>query len=265
MINLHKEIEGKILFATISKSATDKYYISITCEVEYTPLEKTNLQVGIDTGIKNLAILSDGEVYENIKLLKTNLRKLKYEQRQLSKKKKGSGCRLKQKSKFARVHEKVTNIRKDYLHKVSTEIIKNHDVICIEDLAVKNMMKNHKLAQAFFDVSLGAFYTMLEYKAIWNEKTIVKIDRFFPSSKMCSNCGWIKQDLELKHRKWTCESCGEHHDRDFNASTNILIQGLYILSGSGTESYIKQKRVEALLLDESAKPEIHPIASGVGR
>ena len=173
-VNLHREIEGKILFATISKSTTGNYYVSITCEVEYFPFEKTNSQVGIDTGIKDLAILSDGKVYENVKTLKSNLKKLKYEQRQLSKKTKGSNSRLKQKSKLARVHEKVTNIRKDYLHKVSTEIIKNHDVICIEDLAVKNMMKNHKLAQAFSDVSLGAFYTMLEYKANWNDKAVVK-------------------------------------------------------------------------------------------
>ena len=136
-INIHREIKGKVLFATISKSTTGKYYVSITCEVEYTPFEKTNTKVGIDAGIKDLAILSDGKVYENIKTLKTNLKKLKYNQRQLSKKIKGSSSRLKQKSKLATVHEKVTNIRKDYLHKVSTEIIKNHDVICIEDLAVK--------------------------------------------------------------------------------------------------------------------------------
>jgi len=238
-INIHREIEGKLLFATISKSTTGNYYVSITCEVEYTPFEKTNSKIGIDTGIKDLAILSDGKVYENIKTLKTNLKKLKYEQRQLSKKTKGSNSRLKQKSKLARVHEKVTNIRKDYLHKVSTEIIKNHDVICIEDLAVKNMMKNHKLAQAFSDVSLGAFYTMLEYKANWNDKVVVKIDRFFPSSKTCSNCNYINQDLTLKDRKWTCPSCNTIHDRDFNASINIKKQGLKILSGSGTDSDIK--------------------------
>ena len=262
-INIHREIKGKVLFATISKSTTGKYYVSITCEVEYTPFEKTNTKVGIDTGIKDLAILSDGKVYGNIKTLKTNLKKLKYNQRQLSKKIKGSSSRLKQKSKLAIIHEKVTNIRKDYLHKVSTEIIKNHDVICIEDLAVKNMMKNHKLAQAFSDVSLGTFYTMLEYKANWNDKTIVKIDRFFPSSKTCSICGWIKQDLELKDRNWTCPSCNTSHDRDFNASQNILKQGLNILScGSGIESQDKQKRVEALPLGKSMKLEApYPLGS----
>ena len=191
-VNLHREIEGKIFFATISKSTTGNYYVSITCEVEYFPFEKTNSQVGIDTGIKDLAILSDGKVYENVKTLKSNLKKLKYEQRQLSKKTKGSNSRLKQKSKLARVHEKVTNIRKDYLHKVSTEIIKNHDVICIEDLAVKNMMKNHKLAQAFSDVSLGAFYTMLEYKANLIGSKVIFIDPKY-TSQTCPKCGHVEK------------------------------------------------------------------------
>ena len=263
-INIHREIEGKILFATISKSTTGKYYVGITCEVEHVPFEKTNSKVGIDTGIKDLVILSDSKVYENIKTLKTNLKKLKYNQRQLSKKVKGSNSRLKQKSKLATIHEKVTNIRKDYLHKVSTEIIKNHDVICIEDLAVKNMMKNHKLAQAFSDVSLGTFYTMLEYKANWNDKTIVRIDRFFPSSKTCNVCNYINQDLTLKDREWTCKSCNTVHDRDFNASINIKKQGLKILSGSGIESDIKQKRSKALPLGESMTSEAHSIGFAVG-
>jgi putative transposase len=256
-INLHQEIKGEICFATISKSTTGKYFVSLTCEVQHQPYEKTNSKVGIDTGIKDLAILSDGTTYENIKTLKKNLKNLKYEQRQLSNKVKGSSSRNKQKQKLAVVHEKITNIRKDYLHKVSTEIVKNHDIISVEDLAVKNMMKNHKLAQAFSDVSLGTFYSMLEYKCEWNDKQFVKIDRFFPSSKMCSDCGWINQDLTLNIREWECSSCGEKHDRDFNASKNILKQGLKILSGSGIESDIKQKQVEALSLDKSMKPETH--------
>ena len=257
-INLHQEINGEILFATISKSKTDKYYVSITCEVQYQPFDKTGSEIGIDTGIKDLAILSDGTTYENIKTLKKNLKKVKYNQRRLSKKVKGSSSRTKQKQKLAIVHEKITNVRKDYLHKVSTEIVKNHDIISVEDLAVKNIMKNHKLAQAMSDVSLGSFYSMLEYKCEWNDKQFVKIDRYFPSSKMCSNCGWINQDLTLNIREWICSSCGEKNDRDFNASKNILKQGLkIILSGSGIESDIKQKQVEALPLGESMKPETH--------
>lgn len=255
-INLHREIEGKILFATISKSARENYYVSITCELEYKPFEKTNSKVGIDTGIKDLAILSDGVVYKNMKVLKTNLKKLKYTQRQLSKKEKASNNRLREKHKLAKLHEKITNIRLDYLHKVSTEIIKNHDIICIEDLAVKNLIKNHNLAQGFSDVALGTFYTMLEYKANWNDKAIVKIDRFFPSSKTCNVCNYINQDLTLKDREWTCPSCNTIHDRDYNASLNILKQGLNILSsGCGIQSEGKQKRGEALPLGKSMKLE----------
>ncbi len=260
----HRPLEGKILFATVSKTTTDKYYVSITCEQAYIPYPKTGKAVGIDTGIKELVILSDGSRHENIKSLKTSLKKLKYEQRQLSKKQKGSHSRLQQKRKLVSVHEKITHIRKDYLHKVSTEIIKNHDILVVEDLAVKNMLKNHRLAQAMSDVSLGTFYTMLEYKAKWNEKDYVKIDRFFPSSKTCSNCGWINQELKLSDRKWMCSDCGEIHDRDLNASKNILNQGLKILSGYGTQSDIKQKREEALSLDKSANPEALPISFAVG-
>lgn len=257
-IKLHRELEGEILFATITKSPTGKYYVSITCEVNYKPLDKTGSSVGIDTGIKDLAILSDGKTYENIKVLKYKLKKLKYEQKQLSKKQKDSNSRQKQKIRLSLVHEKITNIRKDYLHKVSTEIVKNHDIISVEDLAVKNIMKNHKLAQSLSDVSLGMFYTMLEYKSKWNDKSFVKIDRFFPSSKTCSNCGWINQDLNLSIREWTCPSCNEHHDRDLNASKNILKQGINILSGFGIESDIKQKQEEASPLGESVIPEAQP-------
>jgi putative transposase len=257
-INVHREIEGKTLFATITKSTTGKYYVSITCEVNYIPYNKTTTKVGIDTGIKDLAILSDGKTYENIKVLKSKLKKLKYQQRQLSKKQKGSNSRQKQKIKLSLIHEKITNIRKDYLHKISTEIVKNHDIISVEDLSVKNMMKNHKLAQSLSDVSLGIFYTMLEYKSKWNDKSFVKIDRFFPSSKTCSNCGWIYQDLNLSIREWTCSSCNVHHDRDLNASKNILKQGINILSGYGIESDIKQKQVEALPMGESVNPEARP-------
>lgn len=254
-LNLHRQIKGKPLFATISKSTTGKYYVSITCEVEHKPFKKTSKIVGIDTGIKELAILTDGTIYKNIKPLKNKIKKLKYEQRQLSKKQKGSQSRNKQKRKLALIYERITNIRKDYLHKISIEIIKNHDVISVEDLAVKNIMKKHCLAQAMSDVSLDAFYTMLEYKSNWNDRQFIKINRFFPSSKTCSSCGWIKQDLTLNIREWTCESCGEVHDRDINAAKNILKQGLNILSGCGIHSDIKQKQMEASSLDESMKSE----------
>jgi len=262
-IKVHREIKGKILFATISKNTTGKYYVSVTCEENYKPHSKTKKSVGIDVGIKYFAILSDGKVYENIKPLKTKLKKLKYKQRQLSKKIKGSESRNKQKQKLGVIYEKITNIRTDYLHKISTEIVKNHAIIVVEDLNVKSMMKSHKLAQAISDVSWGSFYTMLEYKSKWNDKEYVKIDRWFPSSKTCSSCGWIKQDLELKHREWTCDSCNETHDRDLNASKNILKQGLNIISGCGMQSDKKQKRNKALPLGKSVTSEAHHIGSAV--
>jgi putative transposase len=302
-INLHRQIEGKILFGTISKSTTGKYYASITCEIEYNPYQKTGSKIGIDAGIKNLATLSNGEIYENVNSLKFNLKKLKYEQRQLSKKQKDSSSYLKQKQKLAKLYEKITNIRTNHLHKVTTNIIKNHDIICVEDLHVKDMMKRKdsikddngnylpngqsektELNRYLADAALGTFYQMLKYKAKWNDKLIIKIDRYFPSSKMCNKCSYIKQDLKLSDRSWTCPNCNTHHDRDYNASQNILRQGLNMLSeinlndnnslndslkknlisGSGIESDIKQKQSKALLIGESMTSEAHPIAFGVG-
>jgi putative transposase len=255
-INIDRDFKGKILYGTVSKTPTGKYYVSITCKQEYIPFEKTGSIIGIDTGIKDLATLSDKTIYENKKVLKKRLKKIKYKQRQLSKKVKGSKSRIKQRNKLAIEHEKVVNIRKDYLHKVSTEIIKNHDIICIEDLSIKNMMKNHNLAQAFSDVSLGTFYDMLEYKASFNEKEIIKIGRFFASSKTCSKCNYINEELTLKDREWTCKGCGTLHDRDYNASINIKNEGLKILSGLGCKSDIKQKVMEAFPLGESMKSYI---------
>lgn len=236
---------GSYSSVTVTKTTTGKYYASVTKEQSTEYLPKTNSKVGVDTGIKTLAVLSNGDEYENVRALKTRLKKLKYEQRQMSKKKKGSASRNRQRIKLSRTYEKITNVRKDHLHKVSTEIVKNHDVIAVEDLNVKGMIENHCLAQALSDVSLGEFYRMLEYKSVWYGREYVKIDRFFPSSKTCSDCGWIKQDLTLKDREWTCNSCNVTHDRDLNAAKNILAQGLKILSVSGTDSDVKQKQVEA--------------------
>lgn len=232
-IRIKKEVVGEIRYATISKSSTGKYFISITYKEQYTPYKKTNSTVGIDTGIKNLAILSNGEIYDNIKPIKKYIKKLKYNHRQLSKKVNGSSSRNKQRIKLAKTYEKVTNIRTDYLHKVSTEIIKNHDIICIEDLSVKKMTQNKLLAKSLQDVSLGTFYSFLQYKATKNDKVIVKIDKYFPSSKKCSVCGYIKEDLTLKDREWVCPNCNTKHDRDFNASINIKNEGIKILSGYG--------------------------------
>ena len=245
----------KICFITVSKTKTGKYFASLTCEAMHAPLPKTGTTVGIDTGINHLAILSDGSQYENHKFLRNKLKKVKFNGRQLSKKKKGSNNRNKQRIKLARVHEKVKNLRLHHLHQVTTEIIKNHDVIYVEDLAVKNLMKNKNLSMSFKDVALGTFYQLLEYKAKWNERKFVKISRFFPSSKNCSSCHFKNENLKLSERSWVCQSCGCRHNRDLNAAKNILSEGLKS-SGCDPQSYVKQKQGEALSLDKSMTLEV---------
>jgi len=243
-IKIHRKIKGDIRHVTISKTPSGKYFASLTCEQEYAEFEPTGSKIGVDVGIKDLAILSDGTKFRNHKFLKRSLKKLKYNQRQLSKKVKDSKSRNRQRLKLSRIYEKVSNCRLDMLHKVTTEIVKNHDVICVESLAALNMLKNHVLAQVLSDASIGRFFSMLEYKAEWNNRTLVKIDRWYPSSKNCSCCNTINQNLTLKDRSWTCRSCGTVHDRDINAAKNILTQGLKLWSGPGTGSDPKQKQVE---------------------
>ena len=219
-IVLHREIKGIIKSATISVTATGKYFVSIlidtNTEIPIKVLITESTTIGIDLGIKNFAITSDGEVFENPKNLRKAQSKLKYLQRKYSKNK---GKRTKQ--RLALLHEKVVNKRKDFLHKVSTKLIRENQTIAIEDLAVKNMMKNHNLAQAISDVSWSTFVTMLEYKADWYGKNILRIGRFSPSSKTCSCCGYINKELTLKDRSWTCPKCSSVLDRDVNASINI--------------------------------------------
>jgi len=235
-VKAHRQPKGLIKNATISKTATGKYFISILCEEEILPLPKTNSSLGIDLGLENFAVLSTGEKVNNPRFLISLSKKLAREQKVLSRrallaKKKGrklSDCRnyQKQKLKVARVHERISNQRKDFLNKLSTELIKNHDVICIEDLASKNLMKNHHLARAIGDVSWYEFVRQLSYKADWYGKSIVQISRWFPSSQLCSHCGISSGKKPLSIREWTCEKCGTHHDRDINASLNILKEGL---------------------------------------
>ena len=219
-IVLHRQINGEIRQATISRTQSGKYFVSILCETgeKVKPKAKVeeNTTVGIDLGIKTFLVTSDGECFDNPKYLRKAQSKLKYVQRKYSKYK---GKRTKQ--KLAILHEKVANKRKDFLHKTSSELIKNHDSLAIEDLAVSNMVKNHKLAQAISDVSWSTFVTMLEYKSEWYGKNILKIGRFEPSSKLCSCCGSINRELTLKDREWTCSNCNSLLDRDVNASINI--------------------------------------------
>ena len=235
-VKVHRQPKGLIKSATISKTATGKYFISILCEEEILPLPKTNSNLGVDLGLENFAILSSGKKIGNPRFLTSLSKKLVREQKVLSRrtllaKKKGrklSECRnyQKQKLKVAQIHEKISNQRRDFLNKLSTDLIKNHDVICLEDLASKNLMKNHHLARAIGDVSWYEFVLQLTYKANWYGKKIVTISRWFPSSQLCSTCGFSSGKKPLSIREWTCENCGTHHDRDINASLNILKEGL---------------------------------------
>lgn len=259
-IVLHRPIKGKIRQATISKTPTGKYFVSILCETgEATKPKakiKKNTTVGIDLGIKSFLVTSEAEVFDNPKFLKTKISKLKYVQRKFSKSK---GKRTKQ--KLAKLHEKVANQRKDFLHKVSTELIKNHDSICIEDLNIKGMLQNHKLAQAITDVSWSSFVTMLEYKAEWYGKNILKIGRFDPSSKLHANCGYINKDLKLSDREWICPKCGDVVSRDVNAAINIKN---FALKNHLSAEHRPKLGTNCQTLVGVLTSEAQPIAYGVG-
>ncbi len=258
-MSLHRPTNGTIKSATISVTPTGKYFVSILCDTKEeiptkAPITESTT-IGIDLGIKDFAITSEGEVFENPKYLRKAQSKSKYIQRKYSKYK---GKRTKK--KLVKLHEDVVNKRKDFLHKVSTKLIRENQTICLETLAVKNMVKNHNLAQAISDVSWSTFVSMLEYKAEWYGKNILRIGQFAPSSKTCS-CGVINKDLKLSDREWTCKSCGTTHDRDILAACNIKSFALKnILSG---EHRLKNQD-ELPTLVGVLTPEAQPIGYAVG-
>lgn len=225
-IDLHREIEGEINYATITRNKAGQYYACIGVTRTIEPKSKTDKMIGIDLGIKSLVVCSDGQTFPNIKTTKQYEKQLRLRQKELSRTKKGSKGRDKARLKVGKIQVKIANIRHNHLHQITSKLIRDNQTIVCEDLSVKNMMSNRCLSKSIGDASWGELVRQLTYKAGWYGRKLVKIDRYFPSSKTCSHCGYINEGLTLDQREWKCPRCQENLDRDLNASLNILRQGL---------------------------------------
>ena len=246
-----REVSGKIKSVTVSKNILGRCYISVLCEVEIEKLPKLDTQVGIDLGLKEFCITSDNEFVSNPRFLRKSEQELKKAQRILSHRVKKGKNRFKQQNVVFKIHQKIANQRLDFLHKLSTRLIIENQVICLEDLQVRNMVKNHCLAKSISDVSWSKFVELLRYKAEWYGRELVQIGKFFPSSKTCSSCGNIKKDLTLKDREYQCSSCGTKIDRDYNASLNILEEGLRILKKNCRDDKVSLLNIQMKLVCSS--------------
>ena len=219
---------AKVTTVTVSKDAAGRYFVSLLCDDVVSAKPEVAEKIGIDLGLTHFAILSDGEKIPAPNAFRKHEKKLAKLQRRLAKKKKGSKNRTKARLKVAKLHAKMADIRQDFMHKLSTRLIHENQVIAIETLAVKNMQKNRKLAKSIGDAGWAEFVRQLEYKAKWSGREVVKIDRWYPSSKRCSDCGHTVEKMPLNVRQWTCPECGANHDRDVNAARNVLAAGLAV-------------------------------------
>ena len=237
----------------VSKDCANRYFVSVLVEEDIKPLPVVNKMIGLDLGLKSMVITSDGQTHGNPKFFAKDEKKLAKAQRRHAKKKKGSKNRDKARLKVARIHTRINERRRDYQHKLSTTIIRENQVVCVESLQIKNMVKNHCLAKAISDVGWGEFLRQLEYKAAWYGRTFVKIDKWYPSSKRCFDCGHVLDSLTLDVRVWTCPECGVVHDRDINAARNILAAGLAV-NACGESVRPGRAKAQAGISRRSRKP-----------